>query len=359
MLFDLHPKDRPKSLYGRDDDLKNIINHISNRRLISVLGPRMVGKTSLVRAAKFKLERQQFTALYLNLWGSKSMTGLLDGIIHALQGSSKLYRKVKKYLKQINGLTVGPVGITIKGNSKPVSMTWQILSLLGNHAGNLVIIMDEVQDLSDVSSHLVKPLANIFSTYSNITFCFTGSQAGLIKSLHSSGPGSPLYGRSPAMLKIEPFDPRTSIGFLTSGLKEHGMKISPNDVDEVVGRFGGIPGWLTFYGNSVVVSNLSHKQALRKTERESFKTAKQTLEHYFEGRNREEHLVALKAIAIQSRWSEIRRALEANTGKAINDGSLKNIIDALLAAFLVEKSNSTYSIIDPVIRRFLLSGRTL
>jgi len=359
MLFDLHPKDRPKSLYGRDDDLSNIINHISNRRWITILGPRMVGKTSLVRAAKFILERQEFTVLYLNLWGSKSMTGLLDGIIHALHDSSKLYRNVKKYLKQLNGLTVSPLGITIKGNSKPVSMTWQILSLLGNHTDNLVIIMDEVQELSDVSSHLVKLLANIFSTYSNINFCFTGSQSGLTKSLHSPGPGSPLYGRSPAMLTIAPFDTNESIGFLNAGFKEHGIQIPLNDVGEVVNRFGGIPGWLTFYGNSVVVSKLSHKQALHKTERESFKTAKQTLKHYLEGRNREEHLITLKAIAIQARWSEIRRALEANIGKPINDGSLKKIIDALLAAFLVEKTNSTYNIIDPVIRRYLLSGRTL
>ena len=45
MLFDLHPKENPKSLYARDQDLTNIIQHISNGRWVSILGPRMVGKS--------------------------------------------------------------------------------------------------------------------------------------------------------------------------------------------------------------------------------------------------------------------------------------------------------------------------
>jgi hypothetical protein len=82
---------------------------------------------------------------------------------------------------------------------------------------------------------------------------------------------------------------------------------------------------------------MSHRVALRNTEKEAFVTAKQTLEHYFAGRNRREHLTALKAIAIGARWSEIRSVLETNLGKKINDGSLKNIVDALQASFLIKK----------------------
>ena len=69
MLFDLHPKERPRSLHGRTGELKTIVEHIENRRWITVLGPRMVGKTSLVKAAGFRLERRGFSALYVNLWG--------------------------------------------------------------------------------------------------------------------------------------------------------------------------------------------------------------------------------------------------------------------------------------------------
>jgi len=356
MLFDLHPKESPQSLYARDEDLANIIQHISNGRWISILGPRMVGKTSLVKAARFKLEQKGFTTLYLNLWGCKSMTSLIESIIRALQSSSKLYNKMKKYIKEIDELKFGPIGVKIKKNARPVPLAQEILSILGNHSKNLLIILDEVQELSGVSPHLGRLLAQIFSTYSNIAFCFTGSQSGLVKSLHTPGPGSPLYGRSPAMLIISPFDSNTSKGFLKAGFGEYGIQALSQEVDEVVNRFGGIPGWLTFYGNHVVISKLSHKTALHRTEIEAFKTARQTLEHYLEGRNREEHIIALKAITIQSRWSQIRRALEAHLGKSINDGTIKNIVDALLSAFIIEKRDKNYHIVDPVIQRYLLSG---
>ncbi len=357
MLFDLHPKEQSGSMYGRDDDLAEIVRHLSHGRWITILGPRMVGKTSLAKAAGSNLEKKKIAILYLNLWGVTTIPRLLQGIVFALYNSSRLYARVKRFLSNIQQIKVGPVGITINDYTKPMSLAWEFFSVLGKHAGKIVVIMDEVQELSDVSAHLLKLLANIFNTYPRITFCFTGSQSGLVKSLHLPGPDSPLYGRSPAMLSIGPFDHETAAGFLASGFKEYRRRISPNEIKEVISRFGGIPGWLTFYGNSVVVSKIAHMKALRKTEKEAFVTAKQTLEHYLLGRNRREHLVALKAIAIGARWSQVRRVLETHLDRKVNDGSLKNIIDALQASFLVKKRDSTYTIIDPVIQRLLHSGK--
>ena len=60
MLFDLHPKEQPNSMYGKDDDLAKITGHLSQRRWITILGPRMVGKTSLAKAAGSNLEKKGF-----------------------------------------------------------------------------------------------------------------------------------------------------------------------------------------------------------------------------------------------------------------------------------------------------------
>ncbi len=357
MLFDLHPKEQSGSIYGRDDDLAKITRHLSKRRWITILGPRMVGKTSLAKAAGSNLEKRKIAILYLNLWGVKTIPAFLQGIVLALNDSTRLYPKLKKFLSRIEQIKVGPVGITIKDDAKPMSLASELFSVLGKHAGRIVVIMDEVQELSDVSAHLLRLLAKIFNTYPKITFCFTGSQSGLVKSLHFPGADSPLYGRSPAMLTIEPFDHQMAAGFLSSGFKEHRRRISEDQIKAVIARFGGIPGWLTFYGNNVVVSKMSHAKALRQTEKEAFVTAKQTLEHYLAGRNRPEHLLALRAIAIGARWSQVRRVLETHLGKKVNDGSLKNIIDALKASFLVRKRDKTYTIIDPVIQRLLHSGK--
>ena len=76
---------------------------------------------------------------------------------------------------------------------------------------------------------------------------------------------------------------------------------------------------------------------------------------YLKGRNRIEHMAALRAIALNLTWSEIRNAINASTGRLLNDGTIKNIIDALKLSYLIEKYNGVYRLKDPVIRRFLFS----
>ncbi|MBS7637135.1 ATP-binding protein [Candidatus Bathyarchaeota archaeon] len=54
MLFDLNPKTSSKELFGRERELEELIRLVRARRWVAVLGPRMVGKTSLVKMAMRK-----------------------------------------------------------------------------------------------------------------------------------------------------------------------------------------------------------------------------------------------------------------------------------------------------------------
>lgn len=359
MLFDLHPKETAESLYGRDTDLSNLINHLINRRWVALLGTRMIGKTSLVKAARHDLQNRGITSLYINLRGINSIAGFLKTLTHTISESSGLYEKIKNVLSRTSGLNIGPMGITLSSNKQPVNVIRNLLSIIGEHTNELVIILDEVQELRTVSGHLINVLANIFNTYPNITFCFTGSYFGLVKSLLEPKSHSPLYGRSPAKINIYSFSKTISKNFLIAGFQERNVEIKNDDINEVIERFDGVPGWLTFYGNNRTVSGLSHKNALTVTEKESFKIQKSVLKHYFVGKYRRAHLAALRAIAAQATWSEVRGAIEAHTGRKLNDASLKNIIDTLKAAFLIEKNNSIYRVIDPTLKRFLLLGITI
>ncbi len=49
-LFSLQPKETTEELFGRDNEIEELIRLIRARRWVAVLGPRMVGKTSLVKA---------------------------------------------------------------------------------------------------------------------------------------------------------------------------------------------------------------------------------------------------------------------------------------------------------------------
>ena len=56
-LFDLGPKDSPEALFGRQREVAELTRLVRARRWVVVLGPRMVGKTSLVKAVRNRLNR--------------------------------------------------------------------------------------------------------------------------------------------------------------------------------------------------------------------------------------------------------------------------------------------------------------
>lgn len=355
MLFDLHPKESIENLFGRRSELKIIINHLTNRRWVSLLGPRMVGKTSLAQIARAQLEKKHYKTLYANLWGFTTLRGMLDVLLLSLNSDKRFSNRIKKFVGNIRGITLGPAGLALDEKVKPVTTTSQLLSVLGQHSGNMVVFLDEVQELRFVTNHLHEILANTFASHPNISFCFTGSQSGLVRTLNEAGSTAPLFGRSPYLFEIGPFTINTAEDFLRKGFQEFDIEIEQEYLKEVIGFFGGIPGWLTLYGNAVTISNLSHTEAMRSCRIEAFKIAHQSLEHYLIGRNRIEHMAALRAIALNLSWSEIRNAIQATTGRQLNDGTMKNIIDAMKLAYLIEKADGVYRLTDPVIRHYLLS----
>ncbi|MCP8320563.1 MAG: ATP-binding protein, partial [archaeon] len=304
-LFDLNPKESPKELFAREKELDELIRLIEARRWVAILGPRMVGKTSLIKVANVKLEDAGFKTVYVNLWGAQRTQGLLNALARGLNSSKGLSQKIKDGIGRIEGVSLGLAGITISAPKKPMTTTWDLLNVIGREAEDYVIELDEIQELAVISGHLLKILANIFNTYSNIAFVFTGSMFGLMKTLLEPGPSSPLYGRSPAKIYLQPFKKEKATSFLRKGFQEYDAKINENIIEEVVEKLDGVPGWLTLYGNNVLVRKLDHKDALNDTVSEGLKIVKDELEHYLEGRDRVGHISALKVAATVARWTEI------------------------------------------------------
>lgn len=355
-LFDLRPKESPAELYGREEELDEVVGLVKAGRWVAVLGPRFVGKTSLVKAMNPVLEEAGFQAVYVNLWGARRVQGLLEGVARGLSSSRGLMDRVKEALGRIEGVSVGPGGVSVSAPRRPMRTAWDVFDALGREGGRYVVELDEVQELSAVSGYLLKLLANVFNTYRNIVFVFTGSMFGLMKALLEPGPSSPLYGRSPARVFLEPFTREDSAGFLRKGFEEHRLRWIDDSISEAVKRLNGVPGWLTLYGNNVAVRGLDHVEALDETEREGLKIVRDEVEHFLEGRDREGHVAALKAAAVGARWSEVKGAMETVLGSPVNSATVGNVLRSLMAAMLIRKGDGVYRVHDPMLRTLLLTS---
>jgi len=356
-LFSLNPKETPKELFGREQETEELIRLIKAKRWIAILGPRMVGKTSLIKAANKKLEETDIKAVYVNLWGAKGTHGLLNALAQGLNQEKSILQKIKGVAERTEGISFGTGGISISLSRKPMTTMWDLLAAIGKQAGDSVIELDEVQELSVISGHLLKLLANIFNTYPNIVFIFTGSMFGLMKTLLEPKSTSPLYGRSPAKLYLQPFTKETATDFLKKGFQEYHEPITEDWINKAVEKLDGIPGWLTLYGNNAAVRRLPHEKALQETIAEGTKIVKDELEHFLQGRDRTTYITTLKVAATSARWKEIKNAIETRKGSSVNAATLQNVIENLKASMLMDEHEGVYTVKDPMLKTVLLTSQ--
>lgn len=352
-LFDLAPKDTPRALFGRDKEMKELSRLIEARRWVAILGPRMVGKTSLVKVAQARMARP---GAYVNLWGVKSVQGMLEGLVHGINESRGLVSKIKGAIHHVNGITVGAAGLSITKVTRPVGMVWELFDLIGKEAQDCLFVLDEIQELGPNSGALLKLLGNIFNTHPNVVFVFTGSKFGLMQSLLEPEGSSPLYGRSPVTFSLGPFDRARAEEFLRRGAEEYRLSLSDSDLERIVGGpLDGTPGWLTLLGNNLAIRRLSLDKALSETVREGKRVAGDEIRHFLQGQGRDPGLYwpALKALALGSGWSEVRRAMEASTGRHINTATVHRILLGLQAEQLAYQDSDVYRLQDPMVRAFV------
>ncbi|MCI4373012.1 MAG: ATP-binding protein [Thermoplasmata archaeon] len=356
-LFDLAPKESEDALFGRDREVAELVRLVEARRWVVVLGPRMVGKTSLVKAVRNRLHRP---GAYVNLWGVRSVQGLVEGLISGLNESVSLRTRLARAARRVDGFSAGPSGLAVTSSRPPLKSAWDLLDLLGSEKRDCLVVLDEVQELSSNAGALLKLLGNVFNTRPNIGFVFTGSLAGLSRTLLEPATTSPLYGRAPISLSLDPFDRATSAQFLARGAREQGVKLSGDEIAAALdGPLDGTPGWLTLFGNHVAVRRLPPSRALAETVREGKKAAEAELVHFLESRDVNLYWPALKAIATGAGWGTVREYMGRASGESVNDGKVLRVIRGLEANYLVRQTEGRYVLVDPMVRAFVLEAGSI
>jgi uncharacterized protein len=346
-LFDLAPKESREALFGRDREFAELTRLVEARRWVVVLGPRMVGKTSLVKALRARLHHP---GAYVNLWGVKSVQGLVEGLISGLNESATLRARLLRASRRVDGFTAGSTGLAVTASRPPLKSAWDLLNLLGTEKGDCLVVLDEVQELSANAGALLKLLGNVFNSRPNIVFVFTGSLVGLSRTLLEPTTASPLYGRAPVSLVLGPFDRPTGAAFLRRGAEEAGVRLSSEEAASALdGPLDGTPGWLTLYGNHVAVQRLSPQRALAETIREGKKAAEADLARFLVSRDASLYWPALKAIATGASWGTVREYMGRSSGENVNDGKVQRVLRGLEASYIAHLTEGRYELIDPMV----------
>ncbi|WP_291998829.1 ATP-binding protein [Caldivirga sp.] len=341
MLFDLHPKESRKELFGRDWEVDYVKRQVKAGNWVIIGGQRGVGKTSLLKVALNELSTEGFKVLYINMRGINTLRDLLAVLINRIN-ESKLSIKLSASLN----LVMGSVGLTLNRGYKVAN---SLLELFLSIKEPLVLGLDEVQEISRVSGQFLKILGNVFSSNPRVSFIFTGSYIGVARALLNPSPDSPLYGRPPVEVRLRPFSDELAREFLRSGFEELGILF--NRFDEIVVRLDGVVGWLTLFGNYHGVRGLPFEEALKLTMSEGAKIMVSELQHFLEDKvNKALYLAILSSLKVANRWKDIKFAASVKLSREVGDRELTNALNALVSFGFIEKTTKgEYRIMDPLL----------
>ena len=358
MYFDERPKIKKEDFYDREKELKELRSLIKeNKPLIIIKGIRRSGKTSLIRVVANEL-KTPYIIVDLRLVNGKSRRDLYNRFQLALNDffkrNSSIFDKLKEGLKVISGITVSGVGISLSWRNSDT--LYSLISVLEKE--NFLIILDEVQEIrGPIGMELAKLIAHFYD-YGKTRFILTGSEIGLLYDfLGVEDPDAPLYGRIYHEIELSRFTKEQSVEFLKRGFKQLNINVEEKILYSITDKLDGIVGWLVKFG--VIASKKQgqiNEGLIDAVLTEASRLSLNELKHFLDKRPlaKKRYTIILKAIANgKNRWTEIKKELEENEKKEIQDASLARYIDSLLKSSFIEKiekgRNIKYKITDPVL----------
>ena len=248
------------SIVNRDDFCsrselsRRLETHFKNGQNVAVLGPRRVGKSSLIHHAAGRIKNSTF--LYSDLWGIHGFGDFLRRCLHALDAIEDKATLIQKISRILPGLTVtlgtdpisGLPTLTPAFNERKrdfpdsISRLAKLWSSLREGKGKLIVALDEFQDAAHMEEgeQVLGALRKEIQLLGNIAFCFCGSIRSDMWRIFAEDRG--VFYKSSAILEVSATDFDDWPGFLRGKFARTKIRIDEESLDEIISIAGGNPG---------------------------------------------------------------------------------------------------------------------
>ena len=367
MLFDDRPKIQRRDLFNRERELQQFLQALKTATpLTLILGMRRLGKTSLMlvglNESKMPYLVVDARSLPIRYSWRDLYKSLETSLNEFLNRHKKVSTRIREFLGSLRGVEfeVSTKGIRVLlswGRQERPSLSALLESLndwAESEGKNLVIALDEAQYLrGPLSLEITRAIAYACDHCRNLLFVLTGSEVGLLHDfIGIEDPEAPLYGRVSMEIRLEKFSKHLSCQFLVAGFKEAGITPSQEFLEEAVTKLNGVVGWLTKLGARCVKYGYADRKLIGLVLEEASGLVVSELQHFLETRPleaRRRYITVLKAVAAnKASWSSIKRSLEEEEAKSISDSVLYNLLESLLKASILAKSDDHYVFTDPI-----------
>ncbi len=270
----------PEYFCDRERETELMLSHFANGRNITLVSPRRIGKTGLIKNLFYHIEGQDKNAicLYLDIYATKNLqdfTEMFGSVVF-----NGFARKEKSFMQKAATLlgSLRPVFSTDPYTGMPKMMITvdpsrsqltiqQIFDLLSQSRREIYIAIDEFQQIANYpESGTEAMLRSHIQFATNVHFIFAGSKYRLMAEMFGS-PQRPFF-QSTEMMDLQPLDKDVYYAFANRFFEKKRGSLDRDTFMELYDRFEGHTWYIQSVLNRLYDTCL-HVKGIKEVNRET------------------------------------------------------------------------------------------
>ena len=240
----------PDYFCDREEEIKRLISALLNGRNVTLISPRRMGKTGLIRHAFHPLNvGKQAKCYYVDLYKTDSLSSLVEQLANVVLGSldtteDKIIRQVTTFFKSLRPLFsfdslsgVPTFTVDVKPELAEYSLA-EIFSYMEQSGQQCVIAMDEFQSIVNYKDKNVEALLRShIQQLTSVHFIFSGSQRHVLENMFASA-NRPFY-QSTQILNLFEIQEESYNRFARGKFEAHHQQIDEDVFDYMYQKLFG------------------------------------------------------------------------------------------------------------------------
>lgn len=357
----------PEFFCDRKTETETILDALHNGRNITLIAPRRMGKTGLIRNAFYHLKEQKLdvVTIYMDIYSTQSLGDLVRLFANSVLGEldtvpQKAFNRIAQFIRScrpvftFDELTGTPKVTVDIASAEEESTLKEIFDYLGSSEKQCCIAIDEFQQIAEYPEKGVEALLRSYIQFlPNVNFIFAGSKQHVMQEMFSSSK-RPFY-QSTQLLTIGAINKCEYADFAMRHFSNHGVRLPREVFDVIYDRFDGHTWYIQnllnrLYGYNKDVEKDLVTYALEQIVAEQSYSYVDLLKAYSAG-----HVRLLKAIAQEGCVKEVLSGNFISKHKLRAASSVNAALKKLLANELVYQTADGYIIYDRFMNEWLRS----
>ena len=227
----------PDYFCDREQETQKLISALQNGRNVTLISPRRIGKTGLIRHVFHRIEAEKLAkCYYVDLYKTDSLASLVEQLANVVLGSldttkSKIIKQVSTFFKSLRPLFsfdsltgVPTIMVDVKPEIAEHSLA-EIFSYMEQSGQLCVVAMDEFQSITSYGDSSVEALLRShIQQLTSVHFVFSGSQRHVLENMFASA-NRPFY-QSTQILNLNEIEEQAYCNFATAKLAAHRQQLN-------------------------------------------------------------------------------------------------------------------------------------